>query len=94
MAKPVRETTQWNIHADADLVFAMNSKTTGEPVAVFVQNPNGSYGWSLSLKHLDKAKGDYETVANIYSQITGLRHEVCYGMLFEGKVGSIDDYRR
>lgn len=91
-----RNLVEWNICQGAELVKALSSghDEDSSPVVAILRNKNGSYGWAMDLDRISKERGEYEIVASLLSRITGLRHEVCYGLLFEGKTDTFDSYRK
>ena len=91
-----RKLVEWNIREGAELIKALSSDhdPDSSPVVAILKNKNGSYGWAMDMDRISKERGEYEIIAALLAKLTGLKHEVCYGLLFEGKTDSLDSYRK
>lgn len=95
MTSNPRSVVRWNIREGAELVRAFGtSDGDGAAVCMFIKNLDDSLGWAMDLDQLDKGSGHYEMVAAAMAEISGLDHEVCYGLLFLGKTADLGGYRK
>lgn len=95
VASNPRNVVRWNIREGAELVRAFGTgEGDGAAVCMFIKNRDDSLGWALDLDQLHKDLGHYEMIAAALAEISGLNHEVCYGLLFSGKTADLSEYRK